>query len=171
VNVPGNRENWCKILRDMRFIVAIDIIPNETNEFADVILPAHDSSSPGHADERRGAHRGREPAPAGHRALYDTKSEEEIFYELSERLGFLGEWNDMLNHAIGFTFKPELLLDRDKRYTDREIARRKGLLWNGRDLDWYIEHATRSRRGVREVVSPWKACASVLHRGPAARAR
>ena len=30
--------------------------------------------------------------------LYDTKSEEEIFYELADRLGFLKNWNDTINH-------------------------------------------------------------------------
>ena len=41
-NVTGNRETWYRILRSMRFIFAVDIIPNETNDFADVILPCHD---------------------------------------------------------------------------------------------------------------------------------
>ena len=36
--------------------------------------------------------------------------------------------------------KPGLMLDLDKKHSDKEIARRKGLLWNDKDLDWYAEH-------------------------------
>jgi anaerobic selenocysteine-containing dehydrogenase len=87
-------------MRAMRFIVAIDIIPNESNEFADIILPAHDflecwnmmmNGAP--YTEGTGL---RQPVCE---PLYDTRSEEEIFYELAERLGFLPEWNDMLHRA------------------------------------------------------------------------
>jgi anaerobic selenocysteine-containing dehydrogenase len=38
-NLPGARDTWHRIMRSMRFIVAIDIIENETNDYADVILP------------------------------------------------------------------------------------------------------------------------------------
>jgi len=157
-NVPGDRETWYKIMRSMRFIFAIDIIPNESNEFADVILPAHDflecwNMMMNGAPYTEGVGL-RQPVSE---PLYDTKSEEEIFYELAERLGFLPEWNDMLNRVLGFPLKPELMLERDKRHSDKEIARRKGLLWNGRDLDWYIEHghAVTPRR-VETYYRPWE---------------
>ena len=140
-NVPGDRATWYKILREMRFIFAVDIIPNETNEFADVILPAHDFLESWNMLMNDAAHTEgvnlRQPVTE---PLYDTKSEEEIFYELSERLGMLEQWNDVLNHAIGLHMKPELQLEKNQRHSDREIARRKGLLWNGKDIDWYIEH-------------------------------
>jgi anaerobic selenocysteine-containing dehydrogenase len=58
--------------------------------------------------------------------LYDVKSEEDIFYELSERLGVLDSYNDMVNMICGFDHSPNLMLERDKKYTDKEIARRKG---------------------------------------------
>jgi len=57
--------------------------------------------------------------------LYDTRSEEEIFYELSERLGILEQWNERMNRMFGFHLKPELLLEKARKYTDKEIARRK----------------------------------------------
>ena len=72
--------------------------------------------------------------------LYDTRSEEDIFYDLSERMGILGAYNEVLNMALGFVNRPELKLEPGRKYTDKEIARRKGLLWNGKDLDWYVEH-------------------------------
>jgi len=140
-NVPGDRKSWHEIVRSMRFIVAIDVIPNETNEYADIILPAHDfleswnmlMTDPAHTEGVSLRQPVTEP-------LYDTRSEEEIFYELAERLGFLARWNHALNRAIGLHLKPELMLEENRRYADKEIARRRGLLWNGKDLDWYVEH-------------------------------
>jgi anaerobic selenocysteine-containing dehydrogenase len=139
---PGNRETWYRILRGMRFIVAIDIIPNETNEFADIILPCHDFL------ESWNVMRNNAPFAEGINLrqpvadpLYDTRSEEDIFNELAERLGFLEQWNDTLNKAFGFQARPELLLERNTKHTDKEIVRRKGLLWNGKELDWQIANA------------------------------
>ena len=89
--------------------------------------------------------------------LYDTRSEEEIFYEISERLGILEAWNGILNGWNGFHLEPELMLEPGRRYTDREIAERKGLLWNGKDLEWYIEHghAVTPRR-PEKWYRPWE---------------
>ncbi|OGA50110.1 MAG: molybdopterin oxidoreductase, molybdopterin binding subunit [Betaproteobacteria bacterium RIFCSPLOWO2_12_FULL_63_13] len=157
-NVTGNRETWYRILRGMRFIFAVDIIPNETNDFADVILPCHDFLESWNMLMNDAGHTEgvslRQPLTG---PLYDTRSEEEIFYELAERLGFLEQYNDALNHAFGFHMKPELLLDNRLKHTDREIARRKGLLWNGQDLDWYIErgHAVTPRRPDKWY-RPWE---------------
>ncbi|MGD0023302.1 MAG: molybdopterin-dependent oxidoreductase, partial [Xanthobacteraceae bacterium] len=157
-NMPGNRATWYDILRSMRFIVAIDIIPNETNEFADIILPAHDYLESWNMLMNDAAFTEgvslRQPVT---KPLYDTKSEEEILYELADRLGILKNWNDTINHVIGFDLKPELKLDEDKRYTEKELARRKGLLWNGKDLDWYIEHGHAVRpRPSDKWYRPWE---------------
>ena len=157
-NVPGNRDTWYRIMRSMRFIFAVDIIPNETNEFADIILPAHDfleswNMLMNDAALTEGVSL-RQPVTA---PLYDTRSEEDIFYELAERLGFLDKWNDAINHSLGLHMKPELLLERDRKHTNEEIARRKGLLWNGRELDWYREHghAVVPRR-TQKWYRPWE---------------
>ena len=157
-NLPGNRATWHRIMRSMRFIVAIDIIPNESNEFADVILPNHDflecwNMRMGDTTHAEGVSL-RQPVTE---PLYDTKSEEEIFYELSERLGILEQWNEKMNRMFGFHLKPELLLEKARKYTDKEIARRKGLLWNGKDLDWYVErgHAV-TLRPPEQWYRPWE---------------
>jgi anaerobic selenocysteine-containing dehydrogenase len=157
-NVPGNRETWYGIMRSMRFIFAIDILPNETNEFADVILPAHDfleswNMLMNDAALTEGVSL-RQPVT---KPLYDTRCEVEIFYELSARLGLLEKWNDAVNHALGFRMKPELLLEAHEKYSSEEIARRKGLLWNGKDLDWYTEqgHAVVPRRSDKWY-RPWE---------------
>jgi anaerobic selenocysteine-containing dehydrogenase len=157
-NVPGDRKTWYAILRSMRFIVAIDIIPNETNEFADIILPAHDFFEGWNLLMNDAAHTEglslRQPVSA---PLYDTKSDEDIFNELADRLGFLKEWNQMLNMATGLQLKPELMLELDKRHTDRDIAGRKAKLWNGKDLDWYVEHGhSVTPRQPKKTYRPWE---------------
>ncbi|MBI2314343.1 MAG: molybdopterin-dependent oxidoreductase [Betaproteobacteria bacterium] len=140
-NLTGRREDWYRIMRAMRFIVAIDIVPNESNEWADVILPAHDLLESWNMTMIEPPHHEgmclRQPATP---PLYDTRSEEEIFYEISERLGVLQIWNQILNFVNGFVMRPELMLEADGKYSDQEIAERKGLLWNGKDLNWYREH-------------------------------
>jgi len=139
--IQGPRHKWLEFMRSMRFIVVSDIIPTETAAWADVILPSHDALESWNMTMIEPPHTEgmclRQPATE---PLYDTKSEEDIFYELSERMGILEGYNTVINIVSGFEHKPELMLELDKKYTDKEIARRKGLLWNGKDIDWYIEH-------------------------------
>lgn len=157
-NLSGKRERWYEIMRSMRFIVAIDILPNETNEWADVILPTHDLLESWNMTMIEPPHHEgmclRQPATP---PLYDTRTEEDIFYEISARLGILQKWNGILNFVNGFHMKPELMLEPDRMYSDREIAERKGLLWNGKNLDWYIEHghAVTPRR-PEKWYRPWE---------------
>jgi hypothetical protein len=49
------------------------------------------------------------------------------------------------------------MLEKDCKHSAKEIARRKGLLWNGEDLDWYIErgHAVETRR-TDTSYRPWE---------------
>lgn len=157
-NISGSRKEWYKIMRDMRFIVAIDILPNESNEWADVILPAHDLLESWNMTMIEPPHHEgmclRQPATP---PLYDTRSEEEIFYEISKRIGMLETWNNFQNFVHGFHQKPELMLEPDKFYTDKEIAERKGKLWNGKDLDWYIEHGHAvTPRKPEKWYRPWE---------------
>lgn len=156
--IQGPREKWFDFMRSMRFVMVCDIIHTETTLWADVILPSHDvleswnnaMLEPPHTEGMCFRQPATEP-------LYDTRSEEEIFYEISERVGILESYNDVINTVLGFHHKPELLLDRDKKHTDREIARRKGLLWNGEDIEWYMErgHAVTERR-IDKWYRPWE---------------
>jgi len=156
--IQGPRHKWLEFMRSMRFIVVSDIIPTETTAWADVILPSHDALESWNMTMIEPPHTEgmclRQPATE---PLYDTKSEEDIFYELSERMGILEGYNTVINIVSGFEHKPELMLELDKKYTDKEIARRKGLLWNGKDIDWYIEHghAVTERRSDKWY-RPWE---------------
>jgi len=72
----------------------------------------------------------------------------------------LDAYNQVQNFALGLVNKPELMLAPGIKYTDKEIARRKGLLWNGQDLDWYVEHGhSVTERAQRTSGNrPWRAC-------------
>ncbi len=141
-HMNGDQEKLFEIMRRMRFIVGIDILINETNIWADIILPAHDNL------ERWNMTMIEPPNTEGPcltqpavEPMYDTKSEEDIFNEISERIGILDTWNQVLNFANHFAdHKPELALEPGIKYSDKDIAERKGKLWNGKDLDWYMEH-------------------------------
>ncbi|MFN3535415.1 MAG: molybdopterin-dependent oxidoreductase, partial [Desulfatiglandales bacterium] len=134
-NMNGNQERYFEIMRRMRFIVAIDILFNESNVWADVILPTLDTLESWNMTMIEPPNTEgmclRQPVI---KPLYDCKSEEEIFWEISERIGILNQWNEIVNFVCGFYKKPELMLQPGKKYTDRDIAERKGLLWNGKPL-------------------------------------
>jgi len=157
-SMQGPRQKWFKFMRDMRFIIVSDIIPTETTDFADLILPSHD------ALESWNMTMIEPPFSEGQclrqpvvEPLHDTKSEEDIFNEISKRLGIQGAYNQVINLVLGFDMKPELRLEGDKAYTDKEIAERKGKLWNDKDLDWYVEHGHSSTlRQSRKAYRPWE---------------
>lgn len=157
-NMPGNQERWFEIMRRMRFIVGIDILMNETNIWADVLLPAHDFLESWNMTMIEPTNTEgmclRQPAIE---PLYDSKSAEEIFAEISERLGLLEDLNRILSVVCRFDTKPELVLEPNKKYSDREIAERKGQLWNNKNMDWYIEngHAVTKRR-PEKYYRPWE---------------
>ena len=156
--IQGPRHKWLEFMKSMRFIAVSDIIPTETTQWADIILPSHDALESWNMTMIEPPHTEgmclRQPITE---PLYDTKSEEEIFYELSERMGILEGYNTVVNIVSGFEHKPELMLELDKKYTDKEIAERKGLLWNDKDIDWYIEHghAVTERRSDKWY-RPWE---------------
>jgi anaerobic selenocysteine-containing dehydrogenase len=156
--MQGPREKWFEFMRSMKFIVVVDIIPTETTLWADVIMPSNDVFESWNMTMIEPPHTEgvcmRQPITE---PLYDTKSEEDIFYELSERMGVVDAYNEVQNAVLGLNHKPELKLEPGKRYTDKEIARRRGLLWNGKDLDWYIEHghAVTDRRNDKWY-RPWE---------------
>jgi anaerobic selenocysteine-containing dehydrogenase len=157
-NLNGPQEKYFDIMRSMRFIVAIDILLNESTQWADIVLPTLDNL------ERWNMVMIEPPLTEGAcltqpaiQPLWDCKSEEEIFNEISERVGILDQWNEIQNYANMFFEKPELMLKPGKKYSDREIAERKGKMWNGKDLDWYKEkgHASTMRR-TDKFYRPWE---------------
>ena len=140
-NMNGPQDKYFEMMRQMRFVVAIDILLNESTVWADVVLPAHDNF------ERWNMTMIEPPLTEGMcltqpviEPLYDTRSEEDIFNEISERLGILDTWNEIQNHVNQFAGVPELELKPGVKYGDRDIAERKAKLWDGKDLEYYMEH-------------------------------
>jgi anaerobic selenocysteine-containing dehydrogenase len=156
-NLTGNQERWFELMNRMRFIVGIDILVNESNIWADILLPSHDFLESWNMTMIEPTNTEgmclRQPAIE---PLYDSKSAEEIFSEISERLGILEAWNGIINFHQRFNTKTELQLEPDKKYSDRDLAERKGLLWNGKDLDWWIEHGHAvTKRKPEKYYRPW----------------
>jgi len=139
--MQGPRQKWFDFMKSMRFIVVSDIIPTETTMWAALESWNMTMIEPPHTEGMCLRQPVCEP-------LYDTKSEEDIMSELSERMGILDAYNEVINIVSGFHHKPELLLKPGRKYSDKEIAERKGLLWNDKPLDWYMErgHAVTPRR-------------------------
>ena len=148
-NMNGPQDKYFQIMRDMRFIVAIDILLNESTVWADIILPAHDNL------ERWNMTMIEPPLTEGQcmtqpviDPMYDTRSQEDIFNEIAERLGFLDVWNEIQNNVFQFLGDPELELKPDVKYGEKEMADRKGRMWDGKDINWYMEngHTSTPRR-------------------------
>ena len=157
-NLSGDQQRYFEIMRRMRFIVAIDILLNESTVWADIVLPAHDSLESWNMTMIEPPNTEgmclRQPVIE---PLYDTKCAEDIFWEISERIGILDQWNDVVNFVYCFNRKPELMLEPGKKYTDKDIAERRGLLWNGKDLNWYMEHGhSVTKRRPDKFFRPWE---------------
>lgn len=157
-SIQGPREQWLQFLRDMRFIVCVDVIPTEMTDFADIILPSSDYLETWNAVMIEPPYTEgicfRQPVTP---PIHDTRSEEEIFYELSERLGVLDQYNEVINMILGFNQKPHLKLEPGKKYSDRDIAERMGLLWDDQPIEWYMEHGHSStERRLDKWYRPWE---------------
>ncbi len=157
-NLPGDQTRYFEIMRRMRFIVGIDVLVNETNIWADILLPAHDTLESWNQTMIEPPNTEgmclRQPVIP---PLYDSKSEEEIFAEISERVGILENWNNVMNFGLRFNLKEELMLKPDVKYGDKEIAERRGLLWDGHDLEWYKKHGhSVTKRRPDKFYRPWE---------------
>ena len=147
-----------KILRQMKFIVAIDIQHTESTRWADVFLPARTylESTLLNCLEA--------PVVTGHsmrqpvvKPIGDTKDAYEILTDLAGRLGFLEAWNSVLNLVCGFTAKPQYLLDPAKSYSVEEFwdCYARSIYGEERNLEWFKEHGHAVRyRTPQETYQP-----------------
>ena len=157
-NMPET-EKVEEIMRRMKFIVAIDIHLTESTQWADIFLP--DSTYL----ESTLLNCLEPPAVTGHslrqpvvEPLGDTKDAYEILTELAQRLGFLDDWNDILNVVCGFTAKPQYLLDPAQRYSAEELWDRFARSVYGEDhnLEWFQQHGHAVRyRTPEETYMPY----------------
>jgi anaerobic selenocysteine-containing dehydrogenase len=148
-----------EIMRRMKFIVAIDIQDTESTRWADIYLPAStflESTLLSCCEP---------PVTTGHsvrqpvvETVGDTRDAFEILIELTDRMGFLDDFNAYLNMASGFTQQPQYELEPGKRYSveeywDRVAKRNYG---EERDLRWFKEHGHAVRhRTLEETYLPY----------------
>jgi anaerobic selenocysteine-containing dehydrogenase len=148
-----------EIFRRMKFIVAIDIHLTESTQWADVFLPDRTFL------ESTLLNCLEPPVVTGHslrqpvvEPLGDTRDAYEILTELAQRMGFLDNWNDLLNLVCGFTAKPRNMLDPEKRYSAEELFDRfaRNVYGDDHDLDWFREHGHAVRhRTPEETYMPY----------------
>lgn len=148
-----------EIFQQMKFVVAIEIQETESTQWADVFLPDQTFL------ESTLLNCLEPPAVTGHslrqpvvKPLGDTRDAYEILTELSERMGFRDNWNDLLNMVCGFTANPKYLLDPDKRYGVEEFwdVYARSVYGEERGLDWFKEHGHAVRyRTPAETYMPY----------------
>ena len=157
-NMPGT-EKIREILKRLDFIVAIDVLINESTEWADIVLPDHSYL------ESYMLNCLEAPAVTGHclrqpviEPLYNTRDAVDILTELAERIGFLDNWNDLLNFVLGLTERPEYMLSPDRKCRVEEILDRFAKATYGDDhgLEWFKEHGHMVRlRTAEETYQPY----------------
>lgn len=134
------------VFKKLNFIVAIDIVLNESTDWADIVLPdlSYLESDLLVCIEP--------PMVTGHvyrrpviKPLYDGRDATDILTDLADRIGFLPNWNGLLNFTTYLT--PENFLDPNTKYTNLEITDRmaKSLYGPEMGLEWFQAngHTTR----------------------------
>lgn len=125
------------------YVISIDVVVNETTEYADLILPDHTylESTVAFMCEPP-AVRGLVLRQAAIEPLHDTRDATEILIEIADRCGFLDVWNGFLSMLLGFVQRPELVLEPDRRYTNDELMDRccRAAYDDDHGLAWFKEH-------------------------------
>jgi anaerobic selenocysteine-containing dehydrogenase len=154
-----------EMLKKVDFLLAFTININETQEFADIILPeAHDHEKhwffpanqaagfqrPGTGDWYFQKVQPVVPPPEGVRNWVD------VMIEIADRLGLLAELNANVNQMLNLGFVDDLALKPDVRYTIEEISQRMVKLFammGGKELapDVFTEKNPVLRMGEKTI--------------------
>ena len=148
-----------KIMAKMKFVVTIDIQHTDSTQWGDIFLPAHTYL------ESYLLNCLEPPAVTGHalrqpvvEPVGDTRDAFDILTELSQRMGFLDDWNDLLNIVCGFAAKPKYLLHPEKRYTPEEFwdTYARSVYGDEKNLEWFKQHGHAVRyRTAEETYMPY----------------
>lgn len=142
----SHTEEVKKVFDKLKFIVAIDIVLNESSDWADIVLPdlSYLESDLLICIES--------PMVTGYfyrrpviKPLYDSRDATDILSDLAERIGFLPNWNGLLNHTCFLA--PEYHLEPDKVYSNLELTDRmaKSIYGPDQGLEWFQEHGHATR--------------------------
>lgn len=125
------------------YVISIDVVVNETTEWADLILPDHTylESTVAFMCEPP-AVRGLVLRQAVIEPLHDTRDATEILVDIAERCGFLDVWNGFLSFLLGLTAREDLVLAPDRKYSNDELMDRfcRACYDDEHDLAWFREH-------------------------------
>ncbi len=146
-----------EVFRMLEFIVAIDILPNESTEWADIILPDHSYL------ESYMMTLCEPPVITGHtlrqpvvEPMYDTRDAHDILTDISHGCGCLDEFNGLLNFTM--FLKPEYYLEPGRKHTAQECLDRmaKSIYGPEMGLDWFRQNSNAVRRQKPgEMYMPW----------------
>jgi anaerobic selenocysteine-containing dehydrogenase len=141
-NMPA-QEKVKQAIASFQYVISIDVVVNETTEWADLILPDHTylESTVAFMCEPP-AVRGLVLRQAVIPPLHDTRDATEILIDIADRCGFLDVWNGFLSFILGFTMREELVLAPDRKYTNDEIVDRfcRANYDDEHGLEWFKEH-------------------------------
>ncbi len=157
-NMPAT-DKVRKAIASFDYVISIDVVVNETTEYADLILPDHTYL------ESTVAVMCEPPVVKGLALrqavippLHNTRDATEILIDIAERCGFLDVWNGFLNQLLGLTARPDLMLEPTRKYSNEEIIDRwlRAVYGDEYDLEWFKEHGHRVvKRPASETYLPW----------------
>lgn len=141
-NMPAH-EKVRQAVESFDYVISIDVVVNETTEYADLILPDHTylESTVAFMCEPP-AVRGLVLRQAAIEPLHDSRDATDILVDIADRCGFLDVWNGFLSMLLGLTRRPELVLEPDVKYTNDELMDRlcRASYDDEHGLEWFKEH-------------------------------
>lgn len=157
-NMPA-QEKVRAAIATFDYVISIDVVVNETTEWADLILPDHTylESTVAFMCEPP-AVRGLVLRQAVIEPLHDTRDATEILIDIAERCGFLDVWNGFLTFLLGLAAREELALAPDRKYSNDELMDRfcRACYDDEHGLEWFKEHGHMVReRTAAEAYLPF----------------
>ena len=157
-NMPA-QEKVRPAIATFDYVISIDVVINETTEWADLILPDHTylESTVAFMCEPP-AVRGLVLRQAVIEPLHDTRDATEILIDIADRCGFLDVWNGFLTFLLGLAAREELALAPDRKYSNDELMDRfcRACYDDEHGLEWFKEHGHMVReRTAAEAYLPY----------------
>ena len=157
-NMPA-QEKVRRAMATFKYVISIDVVINETTEWADLILPDHTYLESTLAVTcEPPVVKGlalRQPAVP---PIHNTRDATDILIDIAERCGFLDVWNGFLNFLLGLTARDDLMLAPDRKYANEEIMDRflRVNYGDDHDLEWFKEHGHMvTKRSAAETYLPY----------------
>ena len=151
-NMPAT-EKVRQAVGSFDYVISIDVVVNETTEYADLILPDHTYlESTVAVSLEPPVVTGLALRQAAIPPIYDTRDATEILIDIAERCGFLDVWNGFLSFLLGLTAREDLVLEPGRKYSNEEIIDRqcRATYGDDHDLEWFKEHGHMVRRRTAE---------------------